>query len=246
MKYTFRTRFKKEIVAGYLPPSKKSDKVIIFCQGMPTNSSKVDLINFFSKKGYWIFVPRYRGTWESDGDFLKYSPEKDIIDVIDSLPRGFEDAYTGKIHKIKPSRITLIGSSFGGPAAILASRDKRVDAVIAIAPVIDWRKMGRDEPIDWVEKFTRKGFGQGYRFSHQNWKKLSSGEFYSPMHEAASIDGSKVTIFQAKDDGSVPYRTTVSFSKRTCSRLFLLKRGGHAITGYLTKPSFFKKIKKFL
>ena len=137
--HTLRTRFKKEIVTEFLPPRKKSSKVIILCSGMPSVPYKPDLMEFFSKKGYWVFYPRYRGSWESGGQFLKISPHQDIIDVIDSLPKGFKDAWGGKIYKVRPSKICLFGGSFGGPAAILASLDKRVNKVIAVSPVVDWK-----------------------------------------------------------------------------------------------------------
>jgi alpha-beta hydrolase superfamily lysophospholipase len=56
-----RTRFKKEIVSEFLPPKKTSNKVVILLAGMPTYPGKGDrleLMDFFSKKGYWCFLPR--------------------------------------------------------------------------------------------------------------------------------------------------------------------------------------------
>lgn len=178
-----RTRFKKEIIAEFLPPRKRQakkrgvgDKVIIICDGMPSVPSKRALIEFWARKGYWVFHPRYRGSWESGGRFLEKSPHKDVLDVIDGLPRGFKSLYDGKICRIKPAKIFLIGSSFGGPAVILASRDKRVSRVIAFSPVIDWLAQEKTiEPIDWIGKFTRQAFGEGYRFTQTDWGKLKQG-----------------------------------------------------------------------
>ena len=81
----YRTRFKKDIVAEFLPPSRKlkKQKVIIICDGMPSIPSKQLLMKFLSKKGYWVIFPRYRGAWESDGEFLDKSPHEYIIDIID-------------------------------------------------------------------------------------------------------------------------------------------------------------------
>ncbi|MEK7212119.1 MAG: hypothetical protein AAB686_00385, partial [Patescibacteria group bacterium] len=90
--HTYRTRFKKEIVAEFLPPlgrKPKKNRVIILCGGHPGTPSKPQIVEFWAKKGYWVFNPRYRGSWESSGTFLKYSPEKDILDVIGELPKGF-------------------------------------------------------------------------------------------------------------------------------------------------------------
>ena len=112
--FTLRTRFKKEIVAEFVPPSRHSRKAIIFCGGMPGIPAKKELLLFFAKKNYWIFFPRYRGSWESGGSFLKLSPEQDILDIIDGLPRGFRDLWSGKTMRVKPEKVYLFGSSFGG------------------------------------------------------------------------------------------------------------------------------------
>ena len=76
-----RTRF-GDIVAEFLPPKGKRKKVreriVIVYGGMPGSPSKKSLLEFFSRKGFWIISPRYRGSWESGGEFLKYSPETDV------------------------------------------------------------------------------------------------------------------------------------------------------------------------
>ncbi len=79
-----------------------------------------------------------RGSWESGGKFLQKSPERDILDVIDELPKGVRELAFGKRFALKPDEIFVIGGSFGGAAAILASLDDRVKRVIANCPVVDW------------------------------------------------------------------------------------------------------------
>ena len=80
----FRTRFKKEIVAEFLPPPRphKKEKLIVLCDGMPSIPHKQPLATFLSQKGYWVIYPRYRGAWESGGQLLEKSPHVDILDVI--------------------------------------------------------------------------------------------------------------------------------------------------------------------
>src|SRR3989344_7029796 len=103
--YALRTRFKNGIVAEFLSPKKKSDKVIILCSGMPSVPAKTDLMEFFAKKNYWVFYPRYRGTWESGGGFLKGLPHKEILEIISQLPRGFKNLWSGKNYQIQPNKI---------------------------------------------------------------------------------------------------------------------------------------------
>ena len=244
--HTLKTRFKKEIIAEFLPPKKKSDKVIILCSGMPSVPAKADLMDFFSKKGYWVFYPRYRGSWESSGQFLKISPHKDIIDVIDGLPKGFKDAWSGKIYKVRPSKLYLFGGSFGGPAAILASLNPRVTKVVAISPIIDWRVKSKTEPHEWFGKFLKNAFGESIRFAWKDWLKLKTGKFYNPMAVANKINGEKIFIIHAKDDETVNYKPVKKFAEKTNSQLLLLKSGGHLSLSTVMKPIFYKRIKKFL
>jgi len=248
--HPLRTRFKKEIVAEFLPPTKRADwrknRVVILCDGMPTVPHKRMLLDFFSKKGYWVFHPRYRGTWESRGRFLKNSPERDILDVIAELPKGFKNLWDRKRYKVRPKSIYLIASSFGGPAAILASRDSRVTKVVANSPIVDWRAPSKTEPIDFVAKFTRNAFGEAYRFSLEDWKKLKSGRFYNPATHARRIDGRKIFILHAKDDDSVLFGPVKRFSKEVGAEFLPLERGGHGILYRITKPRIWRKIRKFL
>lgn len=254
-----RTRFKKEIVCEFLlpavvrhgklrrgKPSRLSQKVIILCSGMPSVPKNDAVMEFWSKRGFWVFCPRYRGTWESGGEFLKHSPHEDILDIIDELPKGFTELWSGEKYKVRPSELYIFGGSFGGSAAILSSRDARVTKAVAISPVIDWQAPSKDEPMDKLGAFLPKGFGNAYRFSPKNWTRLSRGEFYNPIDEADSIDGSKLLVFHAKDDRIVPYPPTKKFAQKTGAKLITIKRGGHFGISESTLPKFYTSIKKFL
>src|SRR6204780_4152717 len=117
----FRTRFQRDIVTEFLPPARagKMQRVIIVCDGMPSMPRKQPLAEFLCGKGYWVFYPRYRGAWERDGEFMERSPHLDILAVI--------------------------GGSFGGGGANLASLDPRVKKVIANCPVVDWGILRREQ-----------------------------------------------------------------------------------------------------
>ncbi len=259
--YALRTRFAKDIVCEFLPPAPRRNggarrnarsrrpergKAVILCGGMPGYpGGRIDLMNFLAEKGYWTFVPRFRGTWESGGSFLSRPPERDVIDVIDGISRGFTDLWSGTAYRIARPEIAVIGSSFGGAAAILAVRDPRVRCAVAFSPVTDWRVETEAEPLARLAAFTRAAFGNGYRgATAAAWKKLRGGTFYNPMHEAGAIDGTKLLIIHAKDDKIVYARTSAAFARATGATLVLLPRGGHLS---LSKtPALWKKIDRFL
>src|ERR1700691_5725295 len=105
----FRTRFKEQIVAEFLPPSRphKSQKLIILCDGMPSIPRKQSLSEFLAAKGFWVIYPRYRGAWESSGQFLEKSPHQDILDIIDDLPGEIEETAFGRRFHVAPEQIFI-------------------------------------------------------------------------------------------------------------------------------------------
>ena len=240
-----RTRFARDIVAEYYAPKRPSNKVIIFCTGMPSMPKNQDVVEFYGKRGYWVFYPRYRGSWESSGKFLKISPHQDILDIIGQLSRGFIDSFSRKKIKLKPKQIFLMGGSFSGPAVILASRDKRVTKAVARCPVVDWQSPSKEEPWDWLETYVREAFDGAYRFDHKDWLKTGSGKFYNPAAVAETIDGGKLLLIHAKDDPIVAYRSVKKFAAATGSKLVTLPSGGHLSSQIFLKPRFVKMITKF-
>ncbi len=247
----FRTRFAREIVTEFLPPARpgKVQRVIVLCDGMPSMPRKQPLSEFLAGRGYWVFYPRYRGAWESGGEFLGRSPHLDILDVIGGLSREFREFAFGRRFRVAADEVFVIGGSFGGAAALLSSLDARVKKVVANCPVVDWAILAGEQRKETSNPsyaaYIRAAFGNGYRLSDRNWKKLSGGKFYNPMYHAAEIDSSKVMMFHAQDDPYVPYRSVVKFARKTGARLKLFKRGGHLSTDLIVRK-YWGQIREFL
>jgi len=246
----FRTRFKKEIVAEFLPPlgASKQEKVIILCDGMPSIPRKQSLVEYLSCKGYWVVYPRWRGAWESGGQFLERSPHHDILDIVGELPKGFQELAFGRKFRCSPRKIFVIGGSFGGAAAILSSLDRRITKVIANCPVVDWAILREEQKKETSNRsypaYIRAAFGNGYRLSAANWNKLHGGVFYNPTHHLEQLTASKILIFHAKDDPYIPWKGVSEFARRAGIRLELLSRGGHVKTEYVVQR-YWHRIKTF-
>ena len=242
-----RTRFGKEIVTEFLAPTRKSNKVAILSAGAPGYpGGKTSVMEHLAHRGYWSFIPRYRGTWESDGTFLEHSPEEDIRILIDELAKPFQDIWSTTEYAIPSPEFYLIGGSFGGPAAILGSRDSRVVKAAAISPVIDWRAQENTvEPLHLMSEYVPKAFGPMYRADPSAWQKLSAGNFYNPIDEKETVDGKKLLIMHSKDDVVVHFGPAQTFAKEVGARFVPFSYKGHMGVGKTADPFIWKHIDKF-
>lgn len=245
----FRTVFKEDIITEFVVPQNlKSRKALIVCSGMPSYPAKqkyLELFELFTKQGFFVFVPRYRGSFESGGKMFAKSPEEDIKDVMDGLEEGFVDFWSKKQYKIKNPQIILLGSSFGGPAVLLNSKDKRVKKVVATSPVIDWREEEKTvEPIDVLAPYVKNAFKEGYRIVGDGWRKIKTGNFYNPMTSLDKIDGKKCMVIHAKDDSVVSFLPVLPFCQKTKAQVILVKKGGHGLN--ILEQRFKKRTLSFL
>lgn len=232
----FRTRFRSGIVAEFLPPARrrKNERLILLCDGMPSMPRKQGLAEFLSERGFWVIYPRWRGAWESSGRLLGLPPQQDLSDILDELPSGLAESAFGQRFALQPRQVFVIGGSFGGAAALLASLDPRVTKVVANCPVVDWsildEEQGKETSNPSYAAYIREAFGEGYRLSGRNWNKLRTGRFFNPIYEIARLDARKILMFHAQDDPYVPWRSVAEFAEAGGFRLRLLRRGGHLST----------------
>ena len=253
MSYPLRTRFSKDIVAEVLFPQKQTGKILILLSGAPSMPSKPNVMSFFASKGYVCILPRLRGTWESDGQFLKECPSKDILDMVDELTHKsfkgittLEEPLEKKLHKVTVKSIYVIGASFGGTGALLASSHPKVKKVVALAPVIDWSVDSPEEPFDFFVKFTSYAFGGAYRAKISSWKKLRDNKIYSPIKSSQELNGEKILILHAEDDDVVPIDPVYSFIRDTNANYKEYKKGGHLGLNDTRRAKYYKEIEKFL
>ena len=238
-----RTRFKRQILTEFAcPKNKASRKVIIFCSGVPGSPDKDDVLEFWARKGYWAFFPRYRGTWESHGRFLDHSLEYDLFAVIEGMRKPFQDYWSGKRFRVNPEHVTVVGTSFGGAAAILSTLDERVNKAVCMSPVVDWREEDKFEPLKDLYKFIRQAYGGVYRINKKNWDRLATGEFYNPVNHLDKLDPAKIMIFHARDDQIVNYKPVRKFAKTLGCRFVSFIKGGHLSSSLLMKDKYTRKV----
>lgn len=239
-----RTRF-GDIVSEFWMPQKPSHRAVILCDGCPTVPSKYKLGEFFARKGYWVFHMRYRGSWESDGEFLKYPPVTDAHSLLLGLNSGFTEMWTRTKYFLDISDVTVIGSSFGGAVAVLSTLHPLVDRAIALSPVIDLRDEGGESFAEFQRQIS-EGFGGAYRVPKKNFRKLKTALMYNPVLHAKEIDSKKLFVVHALDDNVVSVGPLRKFAKQTKLKPFLLRTGGHFSTSAIMRPEIWRKVRIFL
>ncbi|MCB9799103.1 prolyl oligopeptidase family serine peptidase [Candidatus Nomurabacteria bacterium] len=249
--YPRRVRFQKDVLAEVYEPSRHNGKAVVIAGGMPSLPGSATLARFLRKKGYLVFVPRYRGSWESGGSFLGRSPHEDILDVVDGISQitidnenFYQEKFTPRTYR--NTQISVIGVSFGGTAALFCAADDRVSSAIAICPVVDWTAQSQTEPLDWLADFCRRSFGQGYRFSDEDWTRLSEGKIYSPADVLEKIDSEKLFVIHAMDDDVVSFDDVKPFVEKVGCKHLYIKKGGHLSSRVVTKWHVWRKVKGLL
>lgn len=115
---------------AYTPPGPGPHPIAVFCHGMPGNEKNLDLAQAARRAGWVAVYFNYRGSWGAAGP---YSPAGAIDDTEAVLAylRGAEHA---KFLHADPSRIVLIGHSFGGNVVVTtAARDHGLRGIVMIS-----------------------------------------------------------------------------------------------------------------
>jgi len=167
-----------EMVLEYMNPT--ASRAIIILDGIPSVPRGERLMNIFASQGYCSFFPRYAGTWESEGEFLAKNPVIEIESLIKKIISGItlgESVFFSK-------NIAVLGSSFGGAIALSLFQLPEIKKVIALSPVIDFKKV---TGIETLSPFLKNFYPGAYRYSVCNWKKLINGELISPKKNLERI-----------------------------------------------------------
>jgi pimeloyl-ACP methyl ester carboxylesterase len=208
------------------------------------------VMKFFTLHGYTAIVPRFRGTWESEGEFLQREPILDVFDIVNEITntqyKGVYDSFTGSSTRLRATKIFVVGGSFGGTGAVLASAHPKVRKVVALSPVIDWSYDSIDEPFSFFEKTVPYAFGDAYRYAKGTLRKLYRNEIYSPLKDTEKCMGKKILIIHAEDDTAVSIDPVYSFVRDTYAQLVELRRGGHLGLNDTRRARFSKVILSFL
>ena len=104
---------------------------VILLHGFPGYEKNLDIAQAARRAGFNVLFFHYRGAWGSEGDF---SLTHVIEDTLAASEFARSEAATTK-YRIDPKKISLVGHSMGGFAALAAgARDKNIGCVAGLSP----------------------------------------------------------------------------------------------------------------
>ena len=174
-------KFRKEIINGmlFLPDTDEPVPLVVHLNGMPgfePEQEEERLARFFNSKNYAYFAFDYVGVRQSTGLFEYIYSQENINLVLSKL-----------VHhpSIDPSRIGLLGESFGGAMALChTSRDDRIKCLALRSPVYDTEEIPRMKIFDGLVQLWRAS--KQMRFPRINLKRSFQlqSQHYNPMKQA--------------------------------------------------------------
>lgn len=129
---TFRSGGEALLGVLHVPAGPGPHPVVVLLHGFPGIERNFDLAQVLRRAGYAALVFHYRGSWGMGGTWSWGHVLEDSATVVAAL----RDHDLAAAHRLDPRRLTVIGHSLGGFAALMtAAAEPAVTAVVSVAGV---------------------------------------------------------------------------------------------------------------
>lgn len=227
----FRAKYKGILTEFAFLEGTIPNHAVIMCEGLPVVPKRQEAIEFLADQGYLVFYPRYRGTWESDGEFLTQDPVEDISLLVELINSGkITELYNNKTFAFDIEKISVIGTSFGGSIALEAASINNVNKIVALSPVVDYKKFNTqypEEDLKHTGEFIERAFSNCYRYSKKNWQRMLDGLVIDVSQALTDENVKKIMVFQCEDDTSVNHVPVAEYAEKYNLTYKQFKTGGH-------------------
>lgn len=227
-----------------------SDAMIIL-PGFPGRNFYDELMKLFYEQGYHVFVPRYRGSFQSKGVFLSKNPVDDVIFFMEHLVRGkVRNLWDMKQQSFRVNKMLLLGSSFGGAIACgVAAKHAVFSHLILAAPGWDFAKMneqGDEQDLKKLAIFVKRAYKNCYRYTFEDLaKRLSRFQELKPEYYVPRLQKLPILVLHDPNDKIVAFRHTKEMLARLPRATLIEHYFGH---GQAEVPlrTYRKEVDKFV
>lgn len=200
---------------------------IILAPGLPQYIDKYHpLVKQAERLGLNLFVPKYCGTYESDGKFSVKNSIKTIEATVKLVKTGkAKELYANEEIKWNTKNTILMGFSFGALPSIL--QKKIVEKIVLICPFlfsefhIGKKCLGED--ISKTFQFLERAYTNIYRINSKNLiKELANTK--------VPVKKEKMIFIFGKDDIVIPEEEKSKIKDYYKNSKIFLKEGGHSVS----------------
>ncbi len=249
---------KKPVLRGYfgsmffefILQDRLADAIIIL-PGFPSGNDFTDLIDFFYNKGYHVFVPRYRGMYQSTGVFLSKNPIDELVSFLDNLDSGFaKSLWDGKKQGFRINKKIIVGAGFGGALALgLAAKSGKISHLMLQAPIWDFNTHnvnGDEQDMEKMAGFVKSAYKNCYRFTFKNFKrKMKKFTELTPDFYMQKVKQMPVLVMHDPNDKIVSFKHSQEKMEWLQKKTYLEHYFGHKLTKDML-AAYWKEIDKFI
>jgi pimeloyl-ACP methyl ester carboxylesterase len=206
----------------------------VMLHGFPGNEKNIDLAQALRRAGFNVVYFHFRGAWGSEGEYRIMNLEADVAAVLSFL----RDTENAARYRVDPSRLSLLGHSMGGFAALAAGRsDPQLVCVGAMAPanvaLIAERLHAGDAAADAFMAYTDGLFMlAGYDGETVREELLSAApERLDTRTFGAALRGRSVFMINGDRDASTPAAETFLPVVRAYEDVDGLRLTWHVVSG---------------
>ena len=178
-----------DIFCEFMVHDKIADTIILL-PGFPSSNKLNSEMEFLFKKGYNVFFPRFKGSFQSKGVFLKGNIVKELKSFITKLKKEkITNLWDLNEINFKINKLILFGSSFSGAISCgLIAIEESFEKLVLFSPVWDFEnhnKLGNEEDLNHLVQFVKRAYVNLYKIKFDNLVnavlrfKETSPSFYS-------------------------------------------------------------------
>lgn len=209
---------------------------VVLLPGFPSSASKKKVIRFLHGKGFNVFYPRYKGTFQSRGKFLEDNIVLEMDDFFQRLKKGrAKNLWNLENVNFETGDFILMASSFGANVACgVAAKIKSVSKLLLFSPLWDPRSHNNDyqeQDLKKVTKFVERAYGNLYRFSFENVvERMTEFDELLPDYYVERINSKNIPIlaFHDPDDKKISIEHTKKMKDKMDDLNVVKYDGGHA------------------
>ncbi len=201
-------------------------------------------VQFLANRGYVVLQPNFRGSGSYGEGFYKLGEGEIGRSMQDDLDDGMD--WLVKRGLVDPKRVCIVGSSYGGYAALwgVTRNPDRYRCAASFAGVTDW-----DKQLKYDRQFLRSRY-------YRDWREAIEGEDdfdlddVSPVHNADKLKR-PVLLVHGKKDSNVPYSQFEIYRDKLQDReldivFVTYEDEGHGLADKNNRKDWLDRLEKFL